>query len=215
MADDKPNPCDQQDEERKVRLKRWTQEILRFHQTPEEIASGLRLHVIGQGEGVRAVAALLRRQMRRLQRAIERNPDRVWPGPPGESTPTLLIGPTGCGKTLLVRTLAKIAGLPYVIEDATSMSETGYYGRSVHNMLEQLASRADPLISMTQATHGIAAIDEVDKVARRPAQSTYRGKACRGRCSPSLTAASCRSSGRPALRLVFALTSPSRQRDSC
>jgi ATP-dependent Clp protease ATP-binding subunit ClpX len=77
----------------------------------------------------------------------------------------LLIGPTGCGKTLLARTLARILGVPFCIADATSLTEAGYVGEDVENILLRLIQAAD--YDTTAAERGIVFIDEIDKIARK------------------------------------------------
>jgi ATP-dependent Clp protease ATP-binding subunit ClpX len=82
-----------------------------------------------------------------------------------EKSNILLIGPTGCGKTLLARTLAKILDVPFTIADATSLTEAGYVGEDVENILLHLIQAAD--YDITRAEKGIVYIDEIDKIARK------------------------------------------------
>src|SRR5882672_2904257 len=82
-----------------------------------------------------------------------------------EKSNILLLGPTGCGKTLLARTLAKILDVPFTIADATALTEAGYVGEDVENILLRLIQSAD--FDVTKAERGIIYIDEIDKIGRK------------------------------------------------
>jgi len=84
-----------------------------------------------------------------------------------EKSNILLVGPTGCGKTLLARTLAKILDVPFAIADATSLTEAGYVGEDVENILLRLIQAAD--FDIAKAERGVVYIDEIDKIARKGA----------------------------------------------
>ena len=96
--------------------------------TPKQIVEKLDQYIIGQGKAKRAVAVALRNRTRRLK-LDESIRDEVAP------KNILMIGPTGCGKTLLAQTLAKILDVPFAIADATTLTEAGYVGEDVENIL--------------------------------------------------------------------------------
>ena len=96
----------------------------------------------------------------------------------------LLIGPTGSGKTLLAQTLARILNVPFTIADATTLTEAGYVGEDVENIILNLLQAAD--YDVERASRGIVYIDEIDKIARRPttppSPATSRAKGCSRPC---------------------------------
>jgi ATP-dependent Clp protease ATP-binding subunit ClpX len=154
-------------DERDARIEERLQRVARFHWWPEDIAGQLGRHVIGQDDAVRRMATLLRAHVRRVQEAIEEGTALRPSGPAGETGPILLIGPSGCGKSLLIRTMAEMAALPWVIEDASGQTATGYVGRNVSDIVSHLISRSDGDIGL--ARWGIVGIDEFDKIRRRGA----------------------------------------------
>ena len=126
--------------------------------TPQEIVHELDKHIVGQGKAKKAVAIALRNRWRRAQVA---DPLRQ------EITPKniLMIGPTGCGKTYLVKTLARLLDVPLAIADATSLTEAGYIGDDIESVVSKLLAAADN--DVEKAEHGIIFIDEIDKIAKK------------------------------------------------
>lgn len=123
--------------------------------TPEEIKKELDKHVIGQENTKKALAVALFNHQKRIS-----HPELNI-----EKSNILMLGPTGSGKTLLAKTLAKIANVPFAIADATSLTEAGYVGDDVENILTRLFQVADEDVELTQK--GIIYIDEIDKIARK------------------------------------------------
>ncbi len=130
---------------------------------PEEIKKKLDEYVIGQDEAKKILSVAVYNHYKRIAYMDTNNtsPDDVEI----QKSNILLIGPTGCGKTLLARTLAKILDVPFAIADATTLTEAGYVGEDVENVLVRLYQAADYNIEKTQK--GIIYIDEIDKIARK------------------------------------------------
>lgn len=133
--------------------------------TPREIYQHLDLSVIGQERAKRALAVAAYNHL--LRCALPAHKKREL-----RKSNVLLVGPTGSGKTHLVRTLAECLDVPLSIADATEYTEAGYYGKDVEGMLAELLFRAH--YSVEEAQHGVVFIDEIDKIARR-AQSYKTG----------------------------------------
>ncbi len=127
--------------------------------TPREIHEVLDNYVIGQERAKRVLSVAVYNHYKRIN--VEGFGDDVEL----EKSNILLIGPTGCGKTLLARTLARMLDVPFTICDATSLTEAGYVGEDVENILLQLLIASDHDIQ--RAERGIVYIDEIDKIARK------------------------------------------------
>ncbi len=128
--------------------------------TPEEIYEFLDRHVVGQEQAKRAVSVAVFNHYKKLV-ADEYEDD----GLELDKTNILLVGPTGCGKTEIARSLARLLDMPFCIVDATALTEAGYVGEDVESILLRLIQAADHNIAAAQA--GIIYIDEIDKIARK------------------------------------------------
>ncbi len=130
--------------------------------TPQEIKDILDDYVIGQDEAKRTLSVAVYNHYKRIahEEANKKDDDVEI-----QKSNILLLGPTGCGKTLLARTLAKILKVPFTIADATTLTEAGYVGEDVENILLKLIQAADGDIE--KAEKGIIYIDEIDKIARK------------------------------------------------
>ncbi|MDE9366275.1 ATP-dependent Clp protease ATP-binding subunit ClpX [Luteipulveratus sp. YIM 133132] len=131
---------------------------------PREIFEFLEQYVIGQDVAKRALAVAVYNHYKRIQ-AAEQGPKKDGQAVEIAKSNILLIGPTGCGKTYLAQTLAKMLNVPFAIADATALTEAGYVGEDVENILLKLIQAAD--FDVKKAETGIIYIDEVDKVARK------------------------------------------------
>jgi len=127
---------------------------------PKEIYSILSDYVIGQEEAKRALSVAVYNHYKRVQMGVQSED-----GVELQKSNILLLGPTGCGKTLLAQTLARILNVPFAIADATALTEAGYVGEDVENILLKLIQAAD--FDIKKAETGIIYIDEVDKIARK------------------------------------------------
>ena len=131
--------------------------------TPKEIKDILDEYVIGQEEAKKTLSVAVYnhyKRIRSLQNKKNKNDDVEI-----QKSNILLLGPTGCGKTLLAQTLAKILNVPFAIADATTLTEAGYVGEDVENILLKLIQAAD--YDIAKAEHGIIYIDEIDKISRK------------------------------------------------
>ena len=131
--------------------------------SPKEIKKTLDDYVIGQEEAKRTLSVAVYNHYKRIihEEETEKSDDDVEI----QKSNILLLGPTGCGKTLLARTLAKILNVPFAIADATTLTEAGYVGEDVENILLKLIQAADGDIQ--RAEKGIVYIDEIDKITRK------------------------------------------------
>ncbi len=128
---------------------------------PKEIDAVLNEYVVGQEKAKRTLSVAVYNHYKRIQIArSEEDPEVEL-----QKSNILLLGPTGCGKTLLAQTLARILNVPFAIADATALTEAGYVGEDVENILLKLIQAAD--YDVKKAETGIIYIDEVDKIARK------------------------------------------------
>jgi ATP-dependent Clp protease ATP-binding subunit ClpX len=129
--------------------------------TPQDIKETLDTYVVGQDDAKISLAVAVYNHYKRLQTLVDYDEVEI------EKSNVLLLGPTGTGKTLLAQTLAKFLNVPFAIADATTLTEAGYVGDDVENILVRLYQAANHDLEATE--RGIIYIDELDKIARRSA----------------------------------------------
>ncbi len=127
--------------------------------TPEEIKKVLDEYVIGQDEAKKTLSVAVYNHYKRIENEDEDNDVEI------QKSNVMLLGPTGCGKTYLAQTLARILKVPFAIADATTLTEAGYVGEDVENILLKLIQAAD--YNIEKAEKGIIYIDEIDKISRK------------------------------------------------
>ncbi len=125
---------------------------------PEEMKAFLDEYVIGQDEAKKVLSVAVYNHYKRIMASKDLGVEL-------QKSNILMLGPTGCGKTLLAQTLAKILNVPFAIADATALTEAGYVGEDVENILLKIIQAADGDIE--RAEHGIIYIDEIDKITRK------------------------------------------------
>ena len=144
--------------EQEQRRRGTTKQLFNNVPTPREIVEQLNNYVIGQTSAKRVLAVAVHNHYKRLMLGWEQADIEI------DKSNILLVGPTGSGKTLLARTLARVLDVPFAIGDATTLTEAGYVGEDVENLLLKLLHAAD--FDLESAQRGVVYIDEIDKIGK-------------------------------------------------
>ncbi|WP_415396188.1 ATP-dependent Clp protease ATP-binding subunit ClpX [Sulfurimonas sp. CS5] len=147
----------------KEELRKERAEFQKGLNIPTQIKEHLDNYVIGQEEAKKVLSVALYSHYKRIDKPIFKNVEI-------EKSNILLIGPTGSGKTLLAKSLAKIMNVPFAVADATALTEAGYVGEDVESILSRLLASAD--FDIERAQNGIIYIDEIDKIANKSESAT-------------------------------------------
>jgi ATP-dependent Clp protease ATP-binding subunit ClpX len=147
----------------KIKIKHAKQEFQKGLLVPKKIKEHLDNYVIGQNEAKKILSVALYSHYKRIDRPTIKNVEI-------DKSNIMLIGPTGSGKTLLAKSLAKVMDVPFAIADATALTEAGYVGEDVESILSRLLAAAD--FDVQRAQKGIIYIDEIDKIANKSESST-------------------------------------------
>jgi ATP-dependent Clp protease ATP-binding subunit ClpX len=154
--------CGEIIEDEQKELASGTDEEKQRYLTPMEIKEKLDTYVIEQERAKKVLAVAVYNHYKRLDSALEQHRDEDVEI---EKSNILIIGPTGCGKTLLAQTLARFLDVPFTLADATTLTEAGYVGEDVENIILSLVQNAD--YDIEKAQRGIVYIDEIDKISQR------------------------------------------------